>query len=211
MLRKTMAATALLVLFCGISSANTFDPANIDWFDLSAWDHSTVTGTGQVFNDVCGDLDLIAAGIGNSFTTSFVGDDILIGGNSDLLSLAFNLSEPTDVVIEFNTIDPEEILTFATLFSPGTPAYVHGSGLLPNISSDFDISGNGFGLSPNGVSSGFVIIQGATSFGINYEALANQKFDGISIGKINTVPEPGAFALLLPGFLAGLCFRRKRQ
>ena len=206
MLKKIMVVA--LVLLGGVSTANAFSTSNVDFFDLSAWDHATVTGGGQVFEDVCGDLDLIVAGTGNSFTTFFGGGDVQIGGNSDQLSLAFNLSAPTDIVIEFNSIDPQEIISF---LSAVTPVYTHGSGLVPTLSNNLDITGNAFGISPTGVSSGFVTFEGVSSFGINYEALADQKFDGFSIGKINTVPEPGAFALLVPGLLFGLVFRRNRR
>jgi len=81
---KTLFRTACAIAILGISSsANGFSSDEIDFFDFTGWNHADVFGQGQVFTDICGDLDVVVTGVSNSFTTSFAGDDILIGGNTD--------------------------------------------------------------------------------------------------------------------------------
>ena len=157
--------TLLLTLIISATSARA------EWIDFAGWDHAQVTGAGQTFDDVCGDIDLTVTGVANSFTTSFNGlDDVFIGGNSDTLELTFTFSGAVDAMMDIHTLDPDEILTIIG----GNPAtYSHVAGGMPTQSGALVLTGTGYGISPTGASHGEISLGQVTSFTFTYEATNN--------------------------------------
>ena len=201
MIKKLLALTCALAYFSCGAAAHANNSSDVDWFEFSGWSHSAVFGSGQDFTDIFNNLDVSVTGTSNSYITTVFRDDIQIGGNTDAMSMQFDLSEPTDIVVEFNTIDLQEILTIG---SSVTPTYAHGTGQMPTLSNNLEINGTGFGITPMGASNGFVTLLGVTSFSVGYEALANDKYEVISIGALRAVPEPSAGILMVLGSLLAI-------
>jgi hypothetical protein len=191
--------TFLMSLVIAVSSANA------EWIDFTGWDDSAINAGGQTFEDVCGDIDVTVTGIGNSFPTSFSGNDIFIGGNTDAMSLTFTFSGAVDATMDIHTLDPDEILTI----TGGNPAtYSHIFGAVPTQTGNLILQGNGFGINPTGASHGEMDLGTVTSFTVSYEALSDNKFERFSVGCSEAVPEPGSIALVLIGGLSLLFGRR---
>lgn len=190
----------LLTMIFAVSTAQA------EWIDFTGWDHAQVTGGGQTFTDVCGDVDLLVTGAG-SYPTSFNGlEDVFIGGDTDLLSLTFTFSAPVNAMMDIHTLDPDEILTI----TGGNPAvYSHVFGALPTQSGNLTLTGNAYGISANGASHGEISLGQLTSFTFTYEALKDNKFDRFSVGCMEAVPEPSAICLALIGAISLLLVRRK--
>ncbi|MEM7284625.1 MAG: PEP-CTERM sorting domain-containing protein [Pseudomonadota bacterium] len=192
-----------LTLFCVLLLA--VQTANAEWLDFTGWDESLITGGGQTFNNVCGDTNVTVTGTTSSFATSFSGDDIFIGGNTDSLSFTFTFDAPVNAMMDIHTLDSDEVLTI----TGGNPAtYNHVFGNMPNQSGSLVLSGTAYGISPTGASHGEIDLGTVSSFTVSYEALKDNKFDRFSVGCSEVVPEPGTLMLILLGGMAMVCGRR---
>ncbi len=129
-------------------------------------------------------------------------------------SLRFTFSEPLDLVVKSNTVDPEEELI---VFGSGDKFYEQTFGAAATVTVPFGannnglrVVGGGFGLGPqDGAAYGETVSEETSSIVVTHRALVGNKYERIMVGAI-TVPEPGTMALLLTGLLALVAPLRKK-
>lgn len=176
------------------------------YLDFTGWDHAQITNGGQLFEDICGDLDVTVTGTGTNEIFSTVDADLNIrsGADTGSASFTFTFSVPVNLTYELQSLDPNETISFIT---SSTPVYSHVTGALPTQSGALTMTGNAFGLGPAGASRGFIDMANITSFTWDYNSIVDNKFEWFRLEK-TIVPEPGAFGLLLMG---GLALLRRRK
>ncbi|MEM7316712.1 MAG: PEP-CTERM sorting domain-containing protein, partial [Planctomycetota bacterium] len=182
-------------------------------------DHDTVSSPdGQTFNDIVGEVDVVVRLIGDyDRNTSYVvptthdgGGWIDTGGHpfeSGSHSLRFTFSEPLDLVVKSNTVDPEEELI---VYGSGPKFYEQSFGSTAVVTNPFGNSGNGlrvvgtgFGLNPDtGAAFGETVSENSRILTVTHKALVGKKFERIMVGSmIQQVPEPSALILIMVGLL----------
>ncbi len=184
--------------------------ADIQWFDLSGWDAVAVTGDGQLFEDVCGSVDMTVTGTPAHSPESYYRvdiDAIQTGGNNDQHSFTFDFTSVLDLVVEVRSLDGNESLWITS--NGGSSTYTHTIGALPTESAALSLTGNGFEFGPTGASRGYVTLTDTSSFTWDYIALADDKWESFRIGCVETVPEPRALSLFAVAGFALLGFRRQ--
>jgi hypothetical protein len=180
--------------------------ASAAYLDFTGWDHAQILGGGQVFTDICGDLDVTVTGSGTNEVTSVFDTDLNIrsGAHTGDASFTFTFSSPVNVTYELQSLDPNETITFT---SSSTPVYTHVAGAAPTESGALTLTGNAFGLGPAGAARGFVDFTNITSFTWDYSSIVDNKFEWFRLEK-TIVPEPNSFVLLIMG---GLALLRRRK
>lgn len=193
--------------------------ADVTFFKFNGYNHATAaTAAGQTFNDVFGTLDVTVRASGPfSFPSSISADSRTIqgghtvnSGNPNILNVAF--SQPTNIVVQYKTVDSQERLT---VIGGGAPQTMHNSGAVPTITpvaGGVQIVGNGTGISPTGASNGELLFTATQSLRIEHLPLPgrNNKFEFIMIGAQSVIPEPGSFGLIGTLALGLLGWRRRR-
>ena len=219
-MKNTTKLAAALVLILGTCvSAGTA-------LDFSGWDHGAITGGGQVFTDICGDIDVTVTAEGvfdsdSTFALTTAGGETAIRSEhvgAGEHTFIFEFSDPIDLELDMRILDQNEVFTVTT---NGTESYMHMSGSMPTVTAPYatafgsgiQVEGASFGLdSLTGASSGLVKASGVTSLAVSYESLnvAGIQYGEFQITKV--VPEPGSLPLLGMGIL-GLVngFRRRRR
>lgn len=197
---RTFAVT-IAVSMLAVSSASA------GWFEFNGWDDSLVNGSGQRFQNIYGDVDVLVRRTGQATESSSAnGEHISIAGNSNSQTYAFNFSEPLDLIVEVHTLDPEEQLR---INGSNPIQYEHVFGRMPTIDGS-TLQGNAFGLSSDGVSNGIVHLGSTRSFLTTYTTLTDNKFEVLSVGT-NAVPEPNPAGLIAFGILGLAALRRKTK
>ena len=177
--------------------------ANATYLDFTGWDADQINSTGQQFVDVYKDVDLFVRSTGDIEPSSADHLHITLEGNSNEQVFAFSFSSPLDLQVELHTLDPNE---YISINSANEFAYQHVNGRQPIIDRT-TFQGTGFGLTPDGVTNGLVKLGETSSFLLSYEAIADLKFEQLSIG---VVPEPNSTGLVMIGMLGLMLFRRRK-
>ncbi len=206
------ALLSLVVSVCLLSNALALNlSTDVDFFSFTGWNHGTVTGAGQVFNDVAGTADLTVTAAGTFTLPSKVKgatDQVIVSGHTTPGSntFTFNLSEALPIVIVYQTVDSQEKFT---VMSSGTMSRTHIFGGMPMVTlgpGSLQLMGVGTGVGPAGSSRGYILTSDITSFQITHEGTKNNKFEAFRIGTV--VPEPSSLLLGCLGFLPMLLRRR---
>lgn len=222
---KQYTIPALLLSLILTSTTHAF-LTDVEYFKFDGWDHATVASpAGQTFTDIVGDIDVVVRLIGNyPRDTSYVvptthdgGGWIDTGGHPTQPgshSLRFTFSEPLNVAIKSNTVDPEEELV---VYGAGNKYYEQSFGATATVTNPFGANSNGirvvgagFGLDgATGAAYGETVSEDSQSVTVTHRALVGRKFERIMVGAV-AVPEPSALVLLMVGMMGLIApFRRK--
>lgn len=203
MMRSLQVMLAAAAISLGLAGAASAKP--IEWMGFTAWDHNSITTTGQTFTDICGDLDVTVTGLAGSgaYTSISRGIQVHSGADADSVYFTFAFSQPTDLVVEVQSLDLSETLNIS---SDSTAIYTHVLGAVPNQSGNLTLSGNGNGFGATGSARGIIEVGNASTLTWAYSS-TGRKFERFRIGK-QIVPEPSALTLLGLGSIAIL--RRRR-
>lgn len=210
---------SVFVLFLAFATCG-----NAQVLDFTGWDHGTVSGGGQTFTDICGDLDVTVSTDG-TFDADSTFALTMDGGTSAIRSshdgpgehcFTFEFSEAIDLSLDMMILDANEIFTVTT---NGDESYMHMSGSAPIETypvagphgTGIMLEGVGFGLDPlTGAGTGIIKAEGVTSLTVCYESLADgTQYGDFLVSKV--VPEPGSLPLLLIGGLGLLNTTRRRR
>ncbi len=204
---KTLVTLALSTL-CSITLTVPIQAAPVTWFDFTGWDHALVTGVGQTFTDIYGNVDVTVTGTpGNSVTSSFdsLSGDIRTGGNHDTHSFTFTFSQPLELLLDVKSIDLYETLSTT---SANSISYTHSLGAAPTMIGNLTLSGNGVGFGANGAARGEASLGMTSSLVWTYTAHHTHKYERFRLGAIS-VPEPASGGLLVGMLL--LPWRRRSR
>lgn len=206
-MRYSLCTLSLLTILslAAVTPASATSPV---WLDLSAWDHATVTGSGQLFPNVVGTTDLTVTGsAGNSRISAIDSDGAVVsGGDNSSQTFTFTFSNPLPLVLTLDSLDAWEDLVVTT--NGATPiVYTHESGAVPVQSGNIALTGSGVGQDPLvGASEGLMDLGTASQFSWQYTARFNDKWERFQVG--TTVPEPSCLAL---ASMMGLMLLRIRR
>lgn len=176
----------------------------VEWFNFSGLEDSQMLSDGgQVFPNVCGEIDMIVFGqAGNP--PIVVQDDVnIVVTTNDLVHsscFSFEFEAEVDLMLRVDSLEAEETIKVGIL---GGLQYIHESGSFPIVVADNDyisLVGTGLGAGPDGASRGYIKLDATTGFSWCHVSDAEGKTETLSLGKL--VPEPSAMVLWI---LSGLC------
>lgn len=190
---------------------------DVDWIDFSGWDHNIVATTGQAFEDIHKEIDVVVFASGDfSLPSIEFGDGAgFVSQNATIGSQRFHfaMSEPVRLVVRFTSTDDYENLdVFALEIGP----LEHETGAVPTVvEGDLQrrITGSGNTIGPDGAAGGYFELGSTERFSLVHESLTAFKYEAIEIGIVRApVPEPAGNWLAvfaLPMFV--LQARRQRR
>lgn len=226
-IRRTIISFVLFT-FAAVSTTFAFQTSGSDMLDFNTWDHNAVMNGGQSFQDVHGDVDVLVTASGtflsgtnftattstNGISHGSINADVGVPGGTQVFNFTF--SRPVPVVVDFDLLDAQEILTITGGVS--TPVYNHGGGLTPvdptpgsPMVSELRLQGLAFGNSPSGASVGSVDLGMVSNFSMKYDisGATRTKYNSFTLGI--AVPEPNSQGLLAFGFIGLLGVVRKKR
>lgn len=214
----TASLSAFLLL---VSSASAFQTSSSEILDFSGWDHSAITSGGQMFENVCGNVDVMVTANGD-FEAPSEFHSTLTGSVSSIQtqlipvgsqSYTFEFSEPISLVLDMDLLDTYESLAITT---DGSASYNHGGGSMPMLTPIDDglmLQGTAVGMGSDGAAYGNIPLGDTSQVTMTYSALPSSftKYGAFSLGKIAVVPEPASFGLFWIGLIGLFGFGRRSR
>ncbi len=201
-------------------SASGFAADETIIMDFGGWDDAAIQSGGQLFEDICGDIDVLVTTFGTFDDTngSARGFETVLSQSSSS-SLRFRFSSPVEgLFVGVNTIDGNEI---HRVYTSGNETYTHISGAMPTVTTDgggISVAGNGYGLDPmTGAAFGTIDVDSPVFLAtLTYNVLPNvpanlTKYGQWTMGCVVPVPEPNSVSLLGIGALGMLLQLRKKR